>query len=168
MSYTFYRCIPEKRFPNEQCWYVELLPGDVGLLAELNRAIAYFYLMKFTSGVVSPRFLLEQWMCQVEKFLLDRNAILVNCRGGILLKSSVIILAKTTNTKLIWPEYFPDEEIIISRWSGGTHWYLSSTKERLFADNKFDTIEEASDTALMYVTQDKINLSRKSHTLMQL
>lgn len=170
--YKFVRCQTHAKCPNLQGWYLVLEPNDLETLEKLHQSISAFYFQKFgldphlqkdmsnpdTGAYLKhPVRLAGLWSETIEKQLF-RGRVLVNSRGGIL-PNDVRVLAEVTRVKMLWPGPFdPKEVITISRWPKGFHFYLSSSKERIFTPPKYETLEEAREVAEIYTNniQEKL------------
>jgi len=163
MSYRFVRCQTHPKCPDVIGWYLVLEPGDIDTLMKLHKGVAYLYFHKFgmdphlkpdsEEGVLkNPIRLAAGWLRSVENFLAEGTTLAVNSNGGIVPLDSVKILSEQENEKLNWPDYYDDEVITISHWSGGTHYYLSSNKGRVFVPSKYATHKAARVTAEHYTS----------------
>jgi len=164
--YKFVRCQTHPKCPDLQGWYLVLKPGDIETLEELHRGVSAFYLQKFgldphlqkdmsdpgTGAYLKhPVRLIALWLETIERYLATGKTVIVNSRGGMLALSDMKVLSEMPSEKLIWPDNCdPDEVITISRWPKGYHFYLTSNKERIFVPSKYDTLEEARQTAEKY------------------
>jgi len=104
----------------------------------------------------SPVRLAAMWLQTVEGYLLTGEAILVNSNGGIMPLDGTIILDTVESTSLHWNDRFDDEIVTICRWPQAKHWYLSSSKHRVFIPGKYNSYDEARREALRYVPKDHI------------
>ncbi len=161
--YRFARCQTHPKFPDLQGWYLILETDDIDTLMDLHRGVANLLFHKFwvdphrdedmIAGVCNPVHLAAVWMRSAEK-LLQAGPILVNSSGGMLPPDDVKILAETQSETMSWPDIYEDEVIKIVRWPGGSHYYLSSTENRIFVPSKYVRHEDALRVAKKYT--DKI------------
>lgn len=97
--------------------------------------------------------------------LLSGRAICVNPAGGWHpLTNQTIVLARESRNRLEWPgkkdDLWQGEIITIMQWGDGKHFYLSSNKDRIFAE-KCNQFEEAERIAKQYVKSDAIRFLRE-------
>ena len=59
-----------------------------------------------------------------------------------------------------WPHKYKDEIIKISQFPDGSHWYLSSSENRLFTPEKYPNYDAAFKMAENYVSKDKIKIGK--------
>lgn len=174
MSYRFVRCQTHPKCPDVIGWYLVLEPNDIDTLMKLHKGVANLYFFKFgmdphikpdsEEGVLkNPVRLAAGWLQSVEKFLLDGTTLAVNSNGGMVPLDSIKVLSEHANETLEWPDYYDDEIITISRWSGGKHYYLSSNKGRVFVPSKYTDCKEARRVAERYT--DNIQTKENSGPL---
>lgn len=158
--YRFLRCQVHPAF-DVQGWFLEVTGDDPELLEALRRSLVAKYRSMFGEdahgrpGPSNAERLADNWLCSVEEELRE-GEVLVNPAGGFVAKRDLIVLAEIEADDLTWPEHFDDEMIVISKWRKGTHYYLSSNRERVFVPEKFNTYHAAKRAALRYVSADRI------------
>jgi hypothetical protein len=162
MPYRFHRCQTHPKIPDMQGWYLELRPDDPETLMKIHRGVAALYFVKFGQG---PHFkdnphyswskLAAQWLVSVER-LLWSGPVFVNENGGILPADSIISLEVVESEHIDWDVRYEDEVITIARWPEGNHYYLASNKHRIFVPDKYNHYADARNTALRFVTADRI------------
>lgn len=157
--YRFVRCQTHPKCPDVIGWYLVLKPDDVDTLMKLHKGIANLYFFKFgmdlhiTESEMAPHYnpikLAAQWLQSIKR-LLQEGSVAVNSNGGCVPLNSVKVLSESTNQRLDWPDYYDDEVITISRWTGGRHYYLSSNRNRIFVPAKYCDLKAARYTAQKY------------------
>jgi hypothetical protein len=167
----FHRCQCHAKCPNLQGWYLEVQPDDNETVFRLHRGVAHLYFAKFgmnphlkpdsDEGILyNPIKLAAQWLVGIERFLTRGQAVLVNSNGGMMpLDGTIILETREIDTKdgYKWPDDFADDEIVtISRWPEAKHYYLSSSKDRIFAPEKYTVYEAARRVALRRVPAARI------------
>jgi hypothetical protein len=171
-THRFHRCQPHAKCPNLTGWYLELAPDDVDTLMKVHKGVTCLYFFKFGKdphftpadvnktneiGVFyNPIKLAAQWLLSIERFLLNGKTVLVNSNGGIMPMDGVKILETVESDNLHWDDRFDDEIITISRWPLAKHYYLASSKGRVFIPEKHNSYNEAQQEALRYVPADRI------------
>ena len=100
--------------------------------------------------------LAAQWLQGVERFLLAGETILVNVNGGTMPLDGTTILVTAESDDIDWNVQYDDEIITISRWPEGKHYYLCSSKYRIFVPDKHSTFEAARKAALRHVSANRI------------
>jgi hypothetical protein len=113
----------------------------------------------------NPIRLAALWLQSIERFLMAGETILVNSNGGIMPMHDTIILETVHSDDLHWDDRFEEEQITICQWPQGKHWYLASSKHRLFVPAKYNTYTEAYREALHYVPADHICTKENSGPL---
>lgn len=181
--YTFLRIQTHQKCPNAQGWYLLLDPNNNELVmlihARLTRSLYLRYgtdphhfantgYSKDTLDELQktlPKDILgyqyhpvvagTKWL---SKMITMQEPICVNAVGGWMLYDGAIVLAKQESEWLIFPEYFDDEIITISRWPQAAHFYLSSNRGRLFDTDKTNTLERAIEIAEDFVPKNRIKV----------
>jgi len=98
-----------------------------------------------------------RWPETVQLLLQRDTAVLVGRRGGICPVEGTKILETRKSKDLAWPQ--DERELVtISKWQRGSHWYLSSTFDRIFEPSHYDTPEEAIEAALAFVPREQIKV----------
>ncbi len=165
--YRFHRCQPHAKCPNLTGWYLEWHPDDVETVMKVHKGVVSLYFFKFGQdphvqkercSFYDPATLGAWWLQSVEHYLLRGETLLVNSNGGIMPMDGTIILETAESDDLHWDDRFNDEQITISRWPVGRHWYLSSTKGRVFCPAKYDSLAEVRREAERYVPADRIRM----------
>ena len=163
MSYKFHLCQPHRKCPNLTGWYMELRPDDLDTLMKIHKGVTGLYWHKFgmnphidPTGPYNPIKLAAQWLMSVQSQLATGETILVNMNGGIMPFDDTIILETETSDDLSWDVRFEDEIVTISKWFKGNHYWLSSSKGRIFVPDKYNTFESAYRAALRYVPVGRI------------
>ena len=157
MSFTFHRCQTHPDIKDLIGWYLELQPDDLTTLEAIWPNICNSLFMRFNfdphlkdNPMYKPVKLAAGWRQTVEKYLLQGMTLGINCAGGFAPLSGFIILSTLESETLDWPDYFPDERITIAKWPDGKHWYVISSKNRVFAQSKFIGYEDARNYALKF------------------
>lgn len=105
----------------------------------------------------NPVILGAKWLATATKFLLSDGRVLVNPSGGI----AVEVLDVTSEIEQDgYPssEPIPDEIVYISQWLNGRHFYLRSSKERLFPFDKVDSMADARRKAAKYAPGARVEI----------
>lgn len=111
-----------------------------------------------------------RWLSTAIKLLTmdPKITVLVNAHGGMCYVTPGCIIHRTVEREdLRFPTEYaenPFERITIKRWPGERHYYLSSNQSRIFAEPKYDTVEEAEAMAVLYVPKDRITLDENPTT----
>lgn len=163
--YRFARCQPHNKCPDLLGWYLILGPNDLEALMKLHKGVAHLYFAKFgmdphikpnsEEGILkNPIRLAALWLVTMEKFLIRGETIFINWTGGMMTYDESKIRTIVEREKMIWPsdEFDPEEVITISRWPQAHHYYLSSSKSRVFVPPKYVRYEDAKQTAELYTT----------------
>jgi hypothetical protein len=171
MNNTFHCCQCHPKCPDLQGWYLEVRPDDNETVFRLHRGVAHLYFAKFglnphlkpdseLGQILNPIKLAANWLVGIERFLTRGQAVLVNSNGGMMpLDGTIILESRVLDTALgyEWPDDFADDEIVtISRWPEAKHYYLSSSKNRMFVPEKYTVYESARKAALRRVKADHI------------
>jgi len=163
MTYRFCRCQCHPKCPNLQGWYLELRPDDAETVMKVHKGVTATYWAKFgmdphidPTSPYNPIKLAALWLQGVERFLLVGETILVNVNGGLMPFDGAIILETIGSDNLDWNTRFDDEIITISRWPEGKHYYLCSSKYRIFVPDRHPTFEDANKAALRFVPAERI------------
>lgn len=116
----------------------------------------------FINISLTPLVLFSKRLDGMFKALEDKHIILANQNGGYCFRDkNMVILEERTSNKLVFPELpvngkEPEEQITISKWYNGIHWYLKSNK-RTF-NKKHNSLESAKKKALEFVTESQIKI----------
>jgi hypothetical protein len=168
MSYTFCLCQLHPKCPDLTGWMLAIRPTDpVGLLMEVHRGVISLYYNKFgldphiqadefRRGLYNPIKLAAGWLQTADKFLIEGETILVNVNGGMMCAKEVTILETIERDKIDWTVRYEDERITISRWPEGEHYYLCSSKNRIFVPDKYHDYADALKAAHRYVPVARI------------
>lgn len=161
--YKFAYCQPHPKCPDLKGWYLILEPGDIGTLMELHEGITRVYYYKYgldshpahpeLSRLYHPITLSGAWLTSIQKFQLTRTTLAITSSGGMIPLDGVKVLVREESKKFVWPDRWAWEEITISRWPRGQHYYLTSDRDRIFVPGKYNTYEEAHQVAQMYTTK---------------
>jgi len=108
------------------------------------------------SYLYNPIRLAALWVQGVHKFLLNGETVLVNCNGGIMPLADTTILETVESDDLDWDVRYDDEVVTISRWPESKHYYLCSSKFRIFIPDKYTTYPAARAAALRYVPAARV------------
>jgi hypothetical protein len=165
--YRFHRCQVHRKLPNLQGWYLEIHPDDIETLIKIHRGVTYLYFAKFgldphikkesaENILYHPIRLAATWLVTIERYLLNKKTVLVNANGGMMPYDGAIILETTESDDIAWDVCYDDEQIMISRWPQGKHYYLSSNKNRIFVPEKHISYEAARQIALRFVSAEHI------------
>ncbi len=167
MKYTFHLCQPDSRLPKVTGWYLELQPDDTETLFLLHKGVAGLYFSKFgkdphitkdadCSILYNPVKLAASWLLSIESYLLAGRAVLVNSQGGFMPMHNVKILDTVQSDDISWDERYDNEIITVSRWPEGRHYYLCSSRNRMFVPDHYNTFQAAEEEALRYVPKEHI------------
>jgi hypothetical protein len=172
ITYRFHLCQPHAKCPDLTGWYLELRPDDAETVIKVHRSVAVLYFFRFgqnphitptdsektdeLGAFYNPIKLAAQWLCTVEHYLLRGETLLVNSNGGIMPMEGAIIFDTVESSKLHWNDRFEDEIVTVSRWPQAKHWYLASSKHRVFIPGKYNSYDEAHREALRYVPTERI------------
>lgn len=150
--HRFVRCQTHPACPDIVGWYLVLEPNDLMTIMDVHRGVAGLYFNRYNmdphlrepalASHYNPVRLATLWLETVEK-LLQEGPIVVNSSGGCLLLDEVKVVAEQQSDKLVWPNYYEDEIITISRWEFGHHYWLASNKHRVFVPSKYKTYQKA-------------------------
>lgn len=122
----------------------------------------------FFSMVCHPLVMGGQKREQMAKFLSQGRTIYINRNGGYSFADCYTVL----ETRILDTMMFPAEDslverIIVSRYPGCKHYYLSSNLiGRIFADNAFWKKDTAIEAALEYVDKDHLTVKEDSFAYM--
>ena len=168
MTYTFHNCQLHPKCPDLTAWMLAIQPTDpIDLLMTVHRGVIALYYNKFGQDphiqanetqreLYSPVKLATGWLQTAHKFLINGETILVNINGGMLTTKDVTILDTVTSDNIDWDIRYDDEKITISRWPEGRHYYLCSSKNRIFVPDKYNNYADALKAAKRYVPEDRI------------
>lgn len=114
-----------------------------------------------TGPIMNPIILGAGWLTKVLMTVIEGQLVFVNYRGGWHIGDSKNIIHEFIGKYSDWPrkaekEGAKPEKIIISRWPKGAHYYISSSKNRIFNVDKLNTRKEAKDFALMFADIENI------------
>jgi len=175
-KYRFYRCQCHPKCPDLIGWYLEVRPDDPETVMKVHKGVTGLYFFKFgmdphiqkdedRRALYNPIRLAALWLQSVEHYLLRGETLLVNSNGGMMPLDGVKILETVQSDKIDWDMRFDDEIVTICRWPEGRHWYLCSSKHRIFVPDKYDSYEEAHKVALRYVPADRLCVKENSGPL---
>lgn len=160
--HTFLLIQPHPKCPNLTGWYLELHPYDFETFMDVHIGVCCSYYHKFgqdphydPTGPYNVRRLIEAWLKSIQERLKE-GPVLINSVGGWLPFEVAIILGTKQSEKLEWPDVFDDEIITIKKWPGGKHYYLCSSRDRIFSNPKWSSYLWARESALKYVPQERI------------
>lgn len=159
MKYRFHLCQTHAKCLNLQGWYLEIRPDDPETLMRVHKGMTGIYYNKFGLDPrieYNPIRLAALWLQGTHRFLLNGETILVNVNGGIMPLAGTIVLETVESDDLDWDVRYDDEVITISRWRAGRHWYLCSSKFRIFIPDKYTTYTDAYRVAQRYVSVERI------------
>jgi len=162
MKYTFHCCQPHAKCPTLTGWYLVLRPDDLETLIKIHRGVCVLYFLQKSPLYYNPIKLAALWLASIENYLVAGETVLVNSSGGIMPFNGTIILETVESNDLHWNDRYDDEEITISRWPQGKHWYLVSNKERVFIPAKYSSYTEARTEALRYAPHDRLHLKERT------
>jgi len=174
--YTFAEIAPDKRFVNNKAWYLKLPKEEIELMFRLHKSVTTKLFLRdgndphmFNKAgqptcemavIMNPIALGAKWVMSVECFFGMFDYIFVNAVGGFVPPSGIQVFKEITSGDLLWPGAYVDEKITMSRWEAGTHYYLVSSKGRIFVPEKFDTETEALQHALNFVPRERIEFKQ--------
>jgi hypothetical protein len=167
MTYKFHRCQTHPKCPDSIGWYLELRPDDPETMMKVHRGVSAMYFHKFgmdphlkpdtvRGHFYNPIRLAALWLTGIERFFSEGETALVNVNGGLMPLDGTIILETVESDDIAWDERFDDEIITVSRWPQAKHFYLCSSKGRLFVPDKYATFEAAHTAALRFVPEERI------------
>lgn len=171
----------DTRMPLLKEWRLKLTPDDADAADALHKCLAESW---FLQSLKDPHNVAEikrygseaainlrkapverasRWLNITLGARLQRVTILVNSVGGYcFLDNTVRILDTVESTELAdWPA--PDdldntEIITISQYPGRQHWYLSSSRERVFIPAQHQTLAAAQAQAAKFVPEANIKV----------
>lgn len=102
----------------------------------------------------NPVSLGTRWLQSAEKFFFQDGVVYMNSVGGLTPRPDVL----TVQESEVWPQAEPMEgELVeISKWPNGNHYYLYSSKGRIFPQEKCNSYAEAVDMANRFAPGCKI------------
>ena len=155
MSYTFHKVQCHSKCPDLTAWYLELRPNDLELRDTLHASVSIRNFQKYgmdphLSATHNHLALSVGWLTSIERCLCRDETVLVNSAGGYIQKAHAIILETVESDTIDWDIHHVNEQITLSRWPDGSHWYLSSNCKRLFINNGYARFETALDIAKLY------------------
>ncbi len=168
MSYTFCNCQLHPKCPDVTGWMLVIQPTDpVELLMKVHRGVISLYYNKFgldphiqakedLRAIYNPIKLAAGWLQTAEKFLIEGETILVNANGGMMSAKEVTVLETVESDDIDWDIRYDDEKITISRWPEGHHYWLCSSKHRIFVPDKYVDYQDAYKVAKRYVPAAQI------------
>jgi hypothetical protein len=159
MGYRFHKCQTHPKCPNLTGWYLEIQPGDLDTLMKVHKGVAGAYYAKYgmdphASSFYNPVKLATSWLLSVNRLLSSGLTVLVNFNGGILPDGKILETVESDN--IDWDIRYDDEIITIAQWPDGKHYYLCSSKFRIFVPGRYNTFESAYEEALRYVPKEHI------------
>ena len=170
MNYEFVRCAPDSRFPDSQCWYLQLPTDDQALFERVHGAMAKALYDRYGKdphfddttpfGPIGLPKLGGLWAQGFELLASVQEIVYVNSMFGFLPGLPKDIMAHETRPKLEWPTEVKGY-ITISRWPRRPHWYLSTRDGRTFDPPKHNTLEFAKRHALKFVSVDRIRIKER-------
>lgn len=179
MSYTFVKCRPHPKCKKLVGWYLLLKSEDVETFERLHTRVTSDAYVRYAKDphlfdqktrmpknglalILNPFNVGAGWCETANRLLMEDGCILVNRVGGLMpMVPKEQIIKQIQSGDLCWPESSIKGEVInISQWTGGTHFYLSSNKKRIFVPEKFDTFDEAWEHAKNFVSEDKISFKK--------
>lgn len=174
--YRFHRVQPHPKCPDLTGWYLELRPDDGDTIMAVHKGVCNVYFFRYgldphvqqnetQRAFYNPMKLASQWLVSAERYLMNGETILVNCNGGILPLAGAKILDTVETDDIAWDEQLDREEITISRWPNAKHWYLSSSKSRIFIPEKYNSYAEAEQVARRFVPAHRIRTKENSGAL---
>jgi hypothetical protein len=172
--YTFVNVQLHPKCPNLREWRLKLSLRDRRMVENMHRGMARSMLARslrdphivveldksnaageYNPLVQEPVLLAARWLQAVwMQELMGIEFILVNKVGGWCPYNPRDVNGTVENEDGRWPDPIEGEVITVKRWPNAQHWYLSSNKDRVFMEGKFNTIEEAKRYARMFVEKD--------------
>lgn len=111
--------------------------------------------------------LASKWCVTAEKFFRMHGRFLVNQNGGICTPSTMQhldIIDDLESPMLCYPENkIEKRRITMSRWYGGTHWYLQCEDKVIFSQEKFNLFDDAMREARKYALEENIHVADCQH-----
>lgn len=172
--YTFTR-IKAHRKCDITGWYLKI--SDYDLLLKINGHAARALFLKFgkdphlfdkngipkttSSLMLDPIALASKWLSSATNGLNNFGVIYVNRNNGIVCGDHLEIIEQFVGDKIEFPACEKDDvRIVISKWGGCKHFYLSSDKISIFSGEKYNTFDDVMTEALKYahpfnITQNK-------------
>jgi hypothetical protein len=173
MNHTFLR-LQLKHCPRVEGWFLLVNPADAEAELALHKSVTSSLFLqsiadpKKTSdpmlkariealGLHSPVRLGAAWIGTLHK-LTREGAVVMNINGGMSPLEGWKIIARHDSDKLEWPVFYDDEIIRLHKWAepNATHYYLKSSRGRIFDPVKFDSLDDATAQAAKFVTADRI------------
>lgn len=146
-------------------WYLVITASDYSLMNTVHKSCTvtaakrYWndpHMVDITTGqpknslaeMYHPVKLAGGWIQTVEKGLQKFGTVYVNKQHGLWFGSDVDILDTYTCTQLKFPDdKIKDLKIVISRYPGGAHWYLTPSDGSIFQYHKFNALGYALEEA---------------------
>jgi hypothetical protein len=177
MNYTFCKVQCHPNCPNLLGWYLKVASGDIALQMDLHLAVTSRYALKVNRDphnynkatkehtglyktILNPVIMSANWLLATTN-ALAKDDILVNENGGWMYYEAQYVRETLITDKFRFPNIQLDdcERITIKRWPQNKHWYLISSQGRLFIPEKTNTLQEAEQIALQFVSKDKITVN---------
>ena len=100
----------------------------------------------------------ETYLSPKYEAIIKHDGIYLNAnRMGYFEKGTGERVIKTIKSSTLkWPD--ENEEITISKWANGSHWYLTSTIGRVFSPDSYLDLDEAIGIAGKHVDKDKVKV----------
>ena len=119
----------------------------------------------FFSKIQSSQHLGPKWLESLRSTIDRHGHALVGENCGITyIHGKLKVINEVNKRKFYFPKKnYECELITISRYPNAPHYYLTSNKDRLFAD-KYNTVQMAIDEAKKYTTMDKIEVKDSIYT----
>lgn len=171
MSYRFIRCETAR---NVEGWWLVLEASDLDTEMKVHRGVVAQAYHRFCrdphmSEVVGNQRVAKNEIADMLNparigagFLTTRwklgGVVLVNSVGGMCpFDHRIVVHAELILDSLDWPQILEGEEIAVTQFPDGKHWYLKSNKGRIFDPIKFDTFRQAEKHAEKFVTREQIS-----------
>lgn len=118
--------------------------------------VAYLY---------SPVKLASQWMGTAQKMFWEYGCVYMNRVGGLCHLPEVLNTVESEN----WPDPKPiaGETVYISKWPNGDHYYLRSSKDRIFPVEKVDSLTEAEKIAKEFAPNCEVVFNKEPARLVK-
>lgn len=182
-TYFFALCSPDKRFPLVRNWFLKIIEEDRSQVSTVMESLKSALDLKFghnrhyfnpqtqepaseLTHIFHPTVLTGYWIIGAID-LLDRYGVVYISENGSMFPpdpDKFIEHSIISSPVLVFPIRVPNEHIRVHKWPGGTHFYLTSTINRIFPKPKYMTMQEAVNDALLYVDRDKIKFNESYDT----
>lgn len=171
MRYTFVKVQCHPKVPDLLGWYLLIRKQDQEIYSDIHISVTTRNTIRTQrdphnydgiryKGVyehlLNPLTLSLKWLEATTRYL-EEGPILINKNGGWMDYDPKFEKDRIIKDKMVFPEDSESNEIItIKRWQ--KHWYLSSSKDRIFVPEKTNSLKDAEKMALNYVGKENIRV----------